>query len=168
MRLIQNSETGEVQRVTSTDGYDEAWIDRGDIPPDADPMCVFWGDGGFEIDLGPLKRARIARVNARAEAVRNLYLTPGSGQAITYARKEDEARRWTADADPAGFPFLSAEASATGADVADTAALVLAQANAWVAIGAAIEGNRRGLVVAIEAAADTTALNAIDTEEGWP
>ena len=168
MRLIQNSETGEVQRVTSTEGYDETWIDRGDLPPDVDPMCLFWGDEGFEIDLGPLKRAKVASVNSRAEAIRNLYLTPGSGQAITYARKENEARAFDPGGDPSDTPFLYAEAVSTGATLADTAALVLAQANAWVAIGAAIEGNRRGLVVAIEAAADAEELNGIDTTSGWP
>ena len=107
-------------------------------------------------------------VNGRAEAVRNQYLTPGSGQAITYARKEDEARAFDPGGDPSDTPFLWAEAVATGATLADTAALVLAQANAWVTIGAAIEGTRRGLVVAIEAAEDLATLEAIDTEAGWP
>jgi hypothetical protein len=157
--------TGTVAIVDDADGHGAP--DWEALPEPPEGPCE-WVDDAWAIDLGPMKRALTDAVNSRAEAVRCLFLTPGSGQAITYARKEAEARAWTPEADAAAFPFLSAEATATGATLADTAALVLAQANAWVSIGAAIEGNRRGLVVAIDAAPDVASLNEIDTDAGWP
>lgn len=160
-----HAESGAICIVDDVDGYDAPEWEALPSPPEG--PCE-WDGEAWAINLGPCKRSMIDAVNSRAEAVRNLFLTPGSGQAITYARKEDEARAWTTEAEPAAFPFLSAEATATGATLADTAALVLEQANAWVTIGAAIEGNRRGLVVSIEAAADLAELEAIDIGAGWP
>lgn len=162
---FRHVESGDVHIVADAEGYDGPdW----EALPDPPAGPCEWDGEAWGIDLAPMKRALTDAVNSRAEAVRCLFLTPGSGQAITYARKEDEARAWTAEADPAAFPFLSAEATATGATLADTAALVLDQANAWVTIGAAVEGNRRGLVVAIDAAPDVASLEAIDPDAGWP
>lgn len=162
---FRHVETGDVHIVSDADNYGAP--DWEALPEPPEGPCE-WTDGAWVIDLAPLKRALTDTVNSRAEAVRCMFLTPGSGQAITYARKEAEARAWNEEADPADFPFLSAEASATGATLADTAALVLVHANAWVTIGAAIEGNRRGLVVAIDAAPDVASLEAIDPDAGWP
>ena len=165
MLAFRHVESGAVAIVDDADGYDAPdW----EALPDPPAGPCEWDGAAWAVDLSPMKRAMTDAANARAEAVRCMFLTPGSGQAITYARKEDEARAWTAEADPAAFPFLSAEATATGATLADTAALVIAQADAWVTIGAAIEGNRRGLVVAIEAAPDVASLEAINPDAGWP
>ena len=112
--------------------------------------------------------ALIAEVNEAAEALRGRFLTAGSGQAMTYLRKEDEARRFDPEADAADYPFLAAEAASTGATLVDTAALVLAQANAWATLGAAIEAYRRGLIVAIEAAQNIETLDQLDVAAGWP
>lgn len=163
--------TGAILGYTpSTEGIDLTGIEAVEAPDHFDPVqpSHVLVDGAWIENLAFLKRRMTDEVNARAEQARCLYLTPGSGQAITYARKEAEARAWTEDADPADFPFLAAEARGTGSPIADVAALVVAQADAWVAVGAAIEGNRRGLVVAIEAAADPSELTAIDAESGWP
>jgi hypothetical protein len=165
MLAFRHIESGSVVIVEDPEGHGAP--DWEGLPEPPEGPCE-WDGAAWAIDLAPMKRALTDGVNVRAEAVRCLFLTPGSGQAITYARKEAEARAWTAEADAAAFPFLSAEATATGATLADTAALVLAQANAWVTIGAAIEGNRRGLVVAIDAASDVAGLEAIDTGAGWP
>lgn len=130
--------------------------------------CVDWETVGIAEDHAPI-RARLRDAACEmAETVRNRFLTPGSGQAITYTRKEAEARAWSADADPAAFPFLAAEAAATGMAIADLAALVIAQADAWVAAGSAIEARRRALLVAIEAADTAEELAAVDITSGWP
>lgn len=171
MIAIIDEATGRIERIAlTTDGLDLTGKITLPTPEGFDAMqpSHVLSDGEWLTNVAFHKRRLTDTVNAHAETVRNLFLTPGSGQAITYARKEGEARAWTPEADPTGFPFLSAEAAATGATLADTAALVLAQANAWVTIGAAIEGNRRGLVVAIDAAADLAALEEIDTGAGWP
>lgn len=109
-----------------------------------------------------------AGASRNAEEARNRFLTPGSGQAITYTRKEAEARAWSADADPANFPFLAAEAAATNTPLAELVAIVIAQADAWVAVGSAIEARRRGLLVAIDGATTRAQLDAIDITAGWP
>ena len=127
--------TGAIIGYTpSTEGIDLTGIEAVEAPDHFDPVqpSHVLVDGAWIENLVFLKRRMTDEVNARAEQARCLYLTPGSGQAITYA------------------------------------ALVVAQADAWVAVGAAIEGNRRGLVVAIEAAADPSELATIDAESGWP
>ena len=113
---------------------------------------------GAEPDLAQLRAAAIARVDAAAGAVRAKFITVVPGQEMTYLVKEQEARAYAGD--PSGFPFLAAEAAATGMTVEDVAALVIAQANAWRPIGAAIEGLRRGAAVAIAAATTPAAIAA--------
>ncbi|WP_051272990.1 hypothetical protein [Sphingomonas phyllosphaerae] len=105
-----------------------------------------------EIDLAALRAACIYSVDVEAEAARGRFLTAGSGQAMTYTRKETEARAWTAD-NSIATPFLSAEANARGLTLADLIAEVIGQADAWVTIGAAIEARRMGAKAAIAAAA---------------
>ncbi len=118
-------------------------------------------------DLTPFKNAAIAKINSEAEAARMRFLTPGMGQALTYQRKETEARAWTINADPENFPFLKAEADATGMRIAEVAAQVVAQADAWIPIGAAIDGLRRGAVVGVERAETLTEIDAA-AKVGWP
>lgn len=164
-------ETGAVERLTdSIDGRDMDGRVAVAAPDDFDPIAPshVLVDGEWLLNLDALRLGAIAAANARAEQERALHLTPGAGQAMTYLRKEDEARRFAADGEAGEYPFLTAEAASTGASLADTAALVLAQANAWAMLGAAIEGHRRGLIVAIEAARDAAEIEAIDIAAGWP
>jgi len=146
-------------------GYGGACVLALDGP--IDPLLHSWNGTGWDIDLTAAREAAIARVNDAAEAVRRLYLTPGDGQAMTYLRKEQEARAWSAEADPARFPFLAAEAAATEMAIADLAATVIAQADAWATIGSAIEALRRGATRAIELAASVEAIAAA-ANVAWP
>jgi hypothetical protein len=108
---------------------------------------------GPTIDLDVIRSASAVGIDAQAEVVRQSILTPGSGQAMTYQRKEAEARAWSLD-DGSATPFLSAEASARGMTIADLAAEIIQLADAWVAIGAAIEGLRMGAKAAVGRAAN--------------
>lgn len=92
-------------------------------------------------DIEAVKLGICADVDAQAEAIRQRFITPGSGQAMTYQYKADEARAFMADND-AETPFLSAEAAATGKTVEEVAGEVLAQLAAWIAIGSQIEALR--------------------------
>ncbi|MBB3692996.1 hypothetical protein [Sphingomonas sp. BK580] len=94
-----------------------------------------------ELDLTALKVAAAARIDEEAEQVRLRFLTPGAGQGMTYLRKEAEARAYLKDP-KAPTPFLAAEAAACDITVDALAAEVVAQADAWVPVGAAIEGLR--------------------------
>lgn len=112
---------------------------------------------GIELDLDLLRAISAHRIDASAEAIRQRYLTPGAGQAMTYQRKEAEARAWIVDHD-AATPFLSAEAPARGMTIADLAAEVIQLADTWTAIGSTIEGMRMGAKAAV---ARATTLGAI-------
>ena len=114
---------------------------------------------GAMLDLSVLRDTAAANIDAQAEAVRQSILTPGAGQAMTYQRKEAEARAWSLNNDTT-TPFLSAEAGARGMTIADLAAEVIQLADAWVAIGAAIEGLRMGAKAAVGRAANLGAIVA--------
>lgn len=92
------------------------------------------------------------QIDAAAGAFRTRFITDVPGQQQTYAEKEAEARAWTSEADPADFPFLTAEAAARGVPIADVVALVIGTANAWRVLGAAIEGTRMGAKAGVTAA----------------
>lgn len=87
--------------------------------------------------------------------------------ALTYQRKEAEARAWVQAGDPQDFPFLAAEAAATNVTIGELAAIVVQQANAWAQIGAAIEGLRMGAKKAVRDAASVEAARAATVIE-WP
>ena len=114
---------------------------------------------GAALDLGVLRDTAAASIDAQAEGVRQSILTPGAGQAMTYQRKEAEARAWSLHNDTA-TPFLSAEAGARGMTIAELAAEIIELADAWVAIGAAIEGLRMGAKAAVGRAANLGAIVA--------
>ena len=114
---------------------------------------------GPTIDLDVIRSASLTGIDAQAELVRQSILTPGAGQAMTYQRKEAEARAWSLDNDTA-TPFLSAEAGAREMTIADLAVEVIQLADAWVAIGAAIEGLRMGAKAAIGRATNLGAIVA--------
>lgn len=83
---------------------------------------------------------------------------------MTYLAKQAEAAAFLADS-ASWVPFLTAEAAATGTTVADLAAAVSANAEAWGTIGAAIEAVRRKAKVELEAAsnlAEIAIAGAID------
>jgi len=115
--------------------------------------------GGETLDLDVLRETAAASIDAQAEAMRQSILTPGAGQAMTYQRKEAEARAWSLDNDTI-TPFLSAEAGARGLTIADLAAEIIQLADAWVAVGAAIEGLRMGAKAAVGRAANLGAIVA--------
>jgi hypothetical protein len=112
---------------------------------------------GQMLDLDGLRAACAAKIDAEAEIIRQRVLTPGAGQAMTYQRKEAEARAWSLDNDTT-TPFLTAEADARGMTIADLAAEIITLADAWVAIGAAIEGLRMGAKAAVGRATNLGAI----------
>ena len=92
------------------------------------------------------------QIDAEAGAFRSRFITDVPGQQQTYAEKEAEARVWRPEAEPGDFPFLTAEASARGVPIADVVALIIATADAWRLLGAAIEGARMGAKAGVSAA----------------
>ncbi|WP_454021216.1 hypothetical protein [Azospirillum sp. Marseille-Q6669] len=103
------------------------------------------------VPLADLKAAAVDLINKRVGELRGLHITVTTGQSATYLEKQDEAARHAAgDAGP--FPYLEAEALATGSTLEDVAALVRATSSAWTATNADLEGKRRAAVEAVKAA----------------
>ncbi len=159
-------------------------LSRADVPgaidiTDAHPVpAIGWHFDGesftpppaFSRDEAAIKREAIARVNAGAGAFRAQFVTDVPGQAETYLLKADELRAYDESSgtlDPIFLPILSAEASATGMSLSAVADLVRATRAQWVLLAAAIEGKRRGAIVAIEnATTESDAWSAVP--EVWP
>jgi hypothetical protein len=115
--------------------------------------------------LASLRAAAVAEVNQGAGAFRQRFITDIPGQQATYLGKEQEALAWTEGANPDDFPYLANEAAATGQEIGDVVALILATATTWRALDAKVEGKRRGAAVAIAAAEteeDVNTAKAVD------
>lgn len=120
------------------------------------------------LDLAEVKAQLKAAIDEAAEAERQKYITAGAGQAMTYQRKVEEARRLADDGepDPADYPLLSASVGIDGADLAAVAAVVLGMDAAWAQIGAGIETARLAAKAAIDAAETEVAARAVEIV--WP
>lgn len=120
--------------------------------------------------LAGLKLQLRAAVDASAEQERLKYITAGTGQALTYMRKLEEARAADSepDPDPQDYPMLAASIGVDGATVADVADVVLARDALWSEVGAAIETVRLGAKHAIDQAADAAAAEAAFDAIAWP
>lgn len=103
-------------------------------------------------DLAALDVSLLAEIDRQAEAQRSLHITYGPGQAMTYEMKRTELARFDAG-EQGPFPFLEAEAQACGLTLEEVASEVRAAADAWLAIGSAIEGKRRAAKRAVQLAA---------------
>lgn len=111
----------------------------------------------------------LAQIDADCGRFRSRFITTTPGQEMTYLEKERQARDWAAAADPqdADYPMIAGEAAARGITLAAQVALVIAQADAWRLLGAAIEAARMGAKAAVIAAtteADKIAAAQVDWE----
>lgn len=122
------------------------------------------------VDLAVLKISLKSQIDADAEAERLKYITPGAGQAMAYLQKAMEATAYLAatDPDPADYPLLAAEVGITGDTIADVAAVVDGQYQAWRLIGAAIEQARLGAKADVDAAETVEDAQAAYEAVVWP
>ena len=162
MRALLHTETSQLTIVENVEGYDLAeWTDLGDLG-DIDPTLAIYDAGKIIEDLDALRLAMTRKVDSEAEAFRLNFITPGSGQAMTYQYKANEVKAWTAD-NSVATPFLSAEAASRGMTVAELAAEAAAQIAAWTIMGSKIEGERMGAKAAIAAGVDAAAIRTAAT-----
>ena len=108
------------------------------------------------------RKFALESIDSAAEAARQRFITPGAGQAMTYLRKEQSARAYQA----AGYsgnvpPLLAATAAGRGITAAQAAELIIAQADQWETIGAAIEKARESGKAAIAAGVRTSATDTV-------
>lgn len=139
------------------------------------------GDGGWFFNDAPYvasagavaaafvqkKADAVTQVNTLAGQERAKYITVTIAQDSTYLDKAAEAKAYLAakaasTAITAGtYPYIEAEASATGMTEDAVAELISSMETTWRTINAKIEGIRRGACVAIDAATTAEAIDAI-------
>ena len=109
-------------------------------------------------NLEPLRAAALARIDASAEATRGIFMTLGSGQAMVYDQKRDEAEIYVANPEtsPGELPHLAAEAAQNGISMFDQAVIYLTMRQQWLTVSPMIE-NRRLTAKAAVAVATTPA-----------
>lgn len=105
----------------------------------------------------------LSLVDSMAGEARLRYITSIPGQAETYAKKEQQARDWSAESFAGDAPsFIAAEAQALSVSAQSVALEVIALADYWAEIkGPQIEASRRKWKVAIEAAVDPSLISGL-------
>lgn len=162
MIAIYETATGRVIKVCGgneeiPDGCAEFEIEEGDLALAMSGCPLLIVEGALLEDLAPLRTTMKDKVDREAGEYRTNFITAVPGQEMTYLRKEAEARAFAAD-NQAAVPLLEAEATATSVTTSELAASVIAQADAWAFIGAAIEAARMGAKKAISDAVDRESI----------
>ena len=136
-------------------------------PPDGVPM---FGGEWLKPDLATLQAEACARVDARAEDLRNAVVTPGSGQMAAYRRKEEQARAILQDPEPneTKYPAIYNEVGITANTAQEVAEEILAKAAAWWEAGDVIERARLAGKRAVLAATSVAAIQAAEASVNWP
>lgn len=127
----------------------------------AKPSDVIWPttpDMAYSLALDEMTTDQLnvfyhQKIDFEAGEFRKNFITSVPGQEAIYRIKQIEAETWAEGADPAGFPYLSAEANVRGISLADMVAMILQIAAQWTAISVAIEAQRIGAKEAVTAAA---------------
>ena len=135
----------------------------------ADPVVVPIFDdrqaGGNAIKIGAyLEQCRCA-IDAIASDCRLRFISSGVGQEATYIIKESQAHAFR-DAgypdDLTQYPYVAAEASATGKTPQQAADDLMATADSWnYVLGPQIEGIRRAKKIALESCATSEAMDLV-------
>jgi len=118
-----------------------------DPEPDTAKLEQAWVDwlAAHPVDLDKKRAEAKGDVDREAEQARLRFITWGTGQAMVYSEKSDEATDFVAagyPSDVSSYPFIQAEMNALGKTAAEVADGILVQKSAWIAIGAAIEEAR--------------------------
>ncbi|CUX21264.1 hypothetical protein CFBP6626_07175 [Agrobacterium tumefaciens] len=122
-----------------------------------------------DLELGQWKVKLLEKIDADAETARLRYITGGSGQAMTYQQKAQEAASVLLDENPSveTYPLLSAEIGITAATLPEVAAVVNAAYQGWRVVGAKIEAFRLGGKAAVSSAQTIEAAKQAAAIE-WP
>ena len=134
----------------------------------ADAVMAVEGWDALPDPLVSLKDRLKRAIDDEAERQRLRWITAGSGQAMTYARKLDQARAVldAQDPQPDDYPMLAASIGIDGADIQAVAHLVIAMDAAWELTGAAIELARLTGKKAVDLAETAAAAESITVV--WP
>ncbi len=131
--------------------------------------------------LDAKRTGAIAAIEAAAKAARAVYITPGYGQAMSYAEKAKQAAAClatfsaTAPPAPGVYVLLDSEVGVTKnadgtptANAYEVAAVIDAARQAWLRAEAAINKVRVTAKAAVKAASTATAIDTVMTTIVWP
>ena len=120
--------------------------------------------------LPAIKLALRQHVDAQAEVERLKYITPGTGQAMTYQQKVAEAQAYKSATapNPKDYPILASEAGITAPTLSGVADTVLTAYRQWQQIGAMIEAVRLGAKRDIDESTTEAAARAVVDSVSWP
>lgn len=122
------------------------------------------------IPLDVVKLTLKMQIDQSAETERLKYITPGTGQAMTYQQKVAEAQAFKAASNPkpADYPILASEVGITAPTLSEVADTVLTAYRQWQQIGAMIEAIRLGAKRDIDAAEDEAVARTVVDAIVWP
>lgn len=120
--------------------------------------------------INEVKERACADIDYAAEKTRSQFLTPGSGQALTYNYKVEEAIGCVGDPAPkeTAYPFLAASIGIDGSTVVEVAESVLSRRDQWRNIGVAIERIRLHGKARVREAPDHSAVEDVMQSLVWP
>lgn len=151
------------------------WNDQQQQQPTQDEITAWIAANSVNRTKDRLKK----QVDFDAELIRLRYITPGSGMAMTYAEKRDQAaavhaageaaaNALTADQARDAYPTLAASIGVEAPTLWACAQLVIAKAEAWADLSYSIERVRMVGKKAISDASDAAAAQAAYEAIAWP
>ena len=109
-------------------------------------------------DIEQARRNYLPKADRAAHEARARAFTGDPGQAASYQRKEAQARDYLAG-EEGPFPWLEKHSERTGETVRAVAEAIIARADEWEQIAAAIEAERIAAKQAIRAATTVRAMH---------
>ncbi len=171
----------EVAPALGTDQTAGEAIDAESVTIDVHGKRVTWSRTvvSIELDGAVLERDLHRAIDAAAERCREQWITPGSGQAMSYQKKAARAAEAKAildgngalDAEDPRWVLLASEVGITAETVAGVVLAVCGREEAWEAVEAVINGLRLGAKKAVTAEIagnHWTAARAIPSGIVWP
>lgn len=115
---------------------------------------------GYAGSLDEAVAEALDRIDQAAGAARARYITDVPGQAETYLDKYDDALRYLDDTSPAlsSYPWVRAEATATGTTAQQAAMTIVGTRDAWRQIGVTIEEARMSGKTRVRSEVTTTGV----------
>ncbi|CDM59921.1 hypothetical protein [Rhizobium favelukesii] len=159
-------------KIVSVSPLPQEGFDDIAVPIDDPELVTFFNPPGP--DPATLKQQLRASIDIAAETERLKYITGGSGQAMPYQQKSDEAKRYLAAIEASealelsSFPLLAAEVGITAPTIGEVANVIYAAFTQWQVIGGAIEAVRLGTKAAIEIAVTVAEAETAAAAASWP
>lgn len=170
MILIRRKATGELAAVESLDGYDRrSWESLGEIPEGVDPMLAVLEAGAIANNLDVARALRLVDLKRRYAAAAGAGCSSPRGLLQSNAATEAKLASYAMQAIAQGEAFVPI--AFTMADntvqIHDGQAIVAAHL-AVARYSAACHDRYEQLRAELGAAADLSAVGAVNFDQGWP